>query len=367
MDRQAPKLLLVLNRVLGWKTYADNLARVVGARGDVDAEILFIRPDLLQRAFVKHHRVTGVRRLLKRVDPITAYRGVLGRAIRSRIGEHRPSLIHFAPHWPAASALSLPRPVPFTVALDSTCPGMERALSDPGVWSARDRDREAELARRAERLYPWSRWAAGSLAEDYGIDGARMRVIPPSIEMVGHAREIGGGGPLKVLFVGNDFLRKGGDRLHRWVRDRLAGSCELHIASNDPRAAIREQNVVWHGGVPNLRLRTELMPRMDVLCHPTRSDMSAYVVVEAAAAGLPCVASAVGGIPDLVEHGRTGFLVAPDDDEGFVAAIRDLAASRAMLDRMSEAARDHARRRFDAHANYGGMLDELVALASARV
>lgn len=369
--RPAPRILFVLNRVLGWKTYADAVARVVAERGTLDAQILFLEPGLLQRALVKHHRSGGLRAVLKRLDPITAYQGAFGRLVRRRIREHRPDLVHFAPHWPAASVLSLPRPVRFTAALDSTRPSMARALGDPGLWSARDREREAGLARRAVRLFPWSRWTAASLSADYGVDPTRMRVIPPSIhaapETQGRGtRRSSGDGPLRILFVGNDFSRKGGDRLLRWVRDRLPGVCELHIASSDPRAAIRQPGVICHGAVPNHRLREALMPRMDVLCHPTRSDMSAYVVVEAASAGLPCVASAIGGIPDLVEHGRTGFLVAPDDEEGFVGALGRLAASRPLLDAMGAAARDHARR-FDARANYGEMLDELVALAAGRV
>ena len=367
MHRPTPRILFVLNRVLGWKTYADNLARVVAERHDVDAAVLLVQPNPLHKVLTRHHRTVGLHRMIRRIDPISAYRGVFGRSIRRRIREVLPDLVHFAAHWPAASVLSLPSPVPFTLALDSTRPNMDRALGDPAAWSAREHGREVALVRRAERLYPWSRWTADSLTADCGVDGARMRVIPPSIETLSEVRADRGGGPLRILFVGNDFRRKGGDRLHRWVRDQLSDSCELHIVSSDPHAVVGERNVVCHGGVPNLRLRAELMPRMDVLCHPTRSDMSAYVVVEAAAAGLPCVASAIGGIPDLVDQGRTGFLIAPDDEEGFVAALRGLAAARDRLNEMSRAARDHARRSFDAHANYGSMIDELVTLASTRV
>ena len=367
MLRSPLKVLFVLHRVLGWKTYADNVARVAGGRRDIRAEVLLVEPTLPLRVLMRHHRTEGIRRLVSRVDPITAYRGVFGRAIRRRIEECRPSLVHFASHWVGASALGLPCPVPFTVALDSTFPGMRGAPGGASRWSARDCQREAALVRRAERLFPWSGWAAKPLADDYGIDRSRIQVIPPSTEILGAVRRPERGGPFRILFAGNDFLRKGGDRLHRWVRDRLPDDCELHIASIDSRAAVKGRNVVWHGGVPNLRLRTDLMPRMDVLCHPTRSDMSAYVVVEAAMAGLPCVVSAVGGIPDLVEHGRTGLLVEPNDDDGFIEALRGLASSRGRLERMSRAAREHAERSFDAEVNYGAMIDQLVALAEARV
>ena len=361
-----PKLLFVLNRVLGWRTYADALAGVVSARADIDAEILFLRPDRVQRLVTKRHRPDGPRRVLRRVDPISWYRGPAGRRIRTRIMGTKPEVVHFAGHWTAGAMASLPWEVPYTASLDCTCRAMDRALGEPGVWTARDFEREAELCRGAARLYPWSEWVAHSLTSDYGVAAERMRIVPPAIAMPAHVRHGGGEGPLRILFVGNDFLRKGGDRLLGWVHDRLAGRCELHIASSDPRAQLALPGVVSHGAVPNRTLREELMPQMDVLCHPTRSDMSAYVVVEAAAAGLPCVASAVGGIPDLVDDGRTGFLLAPDDDDGFVAALEALAGSRERLDEMGRAARDLAESRFDARAVHDELIDELASLAAER-
>ena len=59
---------------------------------------------------------------------------------------------------------------------------------------------------------------------------------------------------------------------------------------------------------------------------PTRADTGPMAVKEAAVAGVPVVASRVGGIPDYVTHGRNGFLFPAGDLDGFVRAIKDACA-----------------------------------------
>jgi len=69
-------------------------------------------------------------------------------------------------------------------------------------------------------------------------------------------------------------------------------------------------------------------------------------VVEAMAAGVPVIASAVGGIPELLENGRTGMLVPPGDSRSLADAIRSLLDDPARRESMGEAGRDLAQRRF---------------------
>ena len=59
-----------------------------------------------------------------------------------------------------------------------------------------------------------------------------------------------------------------------------------------------------------------------MLLMPTRADNSPNAAKEAVVAGVPIVASLVGGIPDYVVHGKNGLLFPPGDLEGFVQAIR---------------------------------------------
>jgi glycosyltransferase involved in cell wall biosynthesis len=65
------------------------------------------------------------------------------------------------------------------------------------------------------------------------------------------------------------------------------------------------------------------------------------------AAGLPVVASRVGGLPELVPDGEAGLLVAPGDTEGLAEALRRLIADPQLRRRLGDAGHAQVRERFD--------------------
>jgi glycosyltransferase involved in cell wall biosynthesis len=70
------------------------------------------------------------------------------------------------------------------------------------------------------------------------------------------------------------------------------------------------------------------------------------VATEAMMRGVPVVASRIGGLPEIVEHGETGFLVPPGDSVGLGDALTELVTNRQQAERMGRAGRERARRRF---------------------
>ncbi len=75
------------------------------------------------------------------------------------------------------------------------------------------------------------------------------------------------------------------------------------------------------------------------------------VLVEAMAAGLPVVSTTVSGIPELIEHGVSGWLVAPEDAVALANALQALLAAPALREQIGKAAREKVCKRFDAEAN----------------
>jgi glycosyltransferase involved in cell wall biosynthesis len=113
----------------------------------------------------------------------------------------------------------------------------------------------------------------------------------------------------------------------------------------------------------------DLLAAADVLVHPSRVEGFGYAVAEAMAAGRPVVATDASSLPEIVVHGETGLLFAPDDDARLAAAIATY------LRDPERRARDGARGRARARAEFSlerrlreleAILEEEIAGAAAR-
>jgi D-inositol-3-phosphate glycosyltransferase len=82
----------------------------------------------------------------------------------------------------------------------------------------------------------------------------------------------------------------------------------------------------------------------DVVLVPSRSESFGLVALEAAACGVPVVASAVGGLRTLVDHGRTGFLVEGRDPSAFAAYVAEVLDNPQLASSLGAAAASRARR-----------------------
>jgi glycosyltransferase involved in cell wall biosynthesis len=91
----------------------------------------------------------------------------------------------------------------------------------------------------------------------------------------------------------------------------------------------------------------ELLAAADLFVLSSRSEGLPLSVIEAMAAGLPVVASAVGGIPELVVDGETGVLVPPGDARALASALRRLLADPQLRRQMGDAGRLRAQQLFD--------------------
>jgi D-inositol-3-phosphate glycosyltransferase len=104
----------------------------------------------------------------------------------------------------------------------------------------------------------------------------------------------------------------------------------------------------------------------DVCIVPSRSESFGLVALESAACGTPVVASAVGGLTTLVDHGRTGFLVEDPTPARYAAAVRRVFDEPLVAERLSTASVLRARR-YTWRAAAGALLDLHDELGSSRL
>lgn len=220
-----------------------------------------------------------------------------------------------------------------------------------------DRIERAAIARAQHLVYP-SDYAARSAVDDYAADPARVSLVPyganftPTTPVAPRPT----GDPIRVLFAGADWQRKGGAVAVAAVRALRARDVAVHLTvagvqvPGDAAADVDDTFVADRRDDAGRARLAAAFEQADVFLLPSRADCSPIVLCEAAAFALPVVTSDVGGIPEIVVDGSTGRVVpAHAPTEVWGQAVYDVAAQRAALSAAS-LTRHHERLNWDAWA-----------------
>jgi glycosyltransferase involved in cell wall biosynthesis len=206
-------------------------------------------------------------------------------------------------------------------------------------------ERQARRYESAVAVCAASHWAARSLVHDYGVPPARVHVVGCGQNMPTSAAERDWSRP-RFLFVGYDWERKNGPAIVRAfgrVRASLPAAT-LELVGRHPR--IQADGVTDHGELslsdPIARRRlAELFQGATCFVMPSRFEAFGIVYLEAGAAGVPSIGTTRGGAATPIGEG--GVLVDPDDEDGLVRAMAELAdPERARA--LGRAALENARR-----------------------
>ena len=267
---------------------------------------------------------------------------------------------------------------PYVVSLDATPIGLDAMGAAYGHRPSRLRAVEAaknawmrRVFTSATRLTTWNEWAKRSLVEDYGIEADKVVVISPGIDLTHwqFPRALRPSARLpRVLFVGGDFARKGGDILLEVFRDRFQGQCELDIVTRDEVDVSGLAGARVHRGLTaNSPELLRLYQEADVFALPTRAECHPIAAIESLAAGLPVISTTIGAIPEVVRNGETGLLVPPGDPAAFGDALSQFVRDASLVLEMGRRAQKDAAERFDAEKNYRRLVEMLKECVDVRL
>jgi glycosyltransferase involved in cell wall biosynthesis len=224
----------------------------------------------------------------------------------------------------------------------------ERALALMRRVSSRPRDLAGAMDRRADALSAAMRHVQVFLAPtnfarqralELGIPAAAVRTLPLGVVAEGGRPRRSGTRP-RLGYVGTLAPHKGVHVLlqaFRGIAERgvtldLYGSLSVHpsYAAELRRMAAGDERIRFHGAFPE-GAQTSVFDALDALVLPSMWwENSPLTVLEALAAGRPVVASATGGVPEIVEDGDTGLLVPPGDVVALRRALVDVATGRSL-------------------------------------
>jgi glycosyltransferase involved in cell wall biosynthesis len=227
--------------------------------------------------------------------------------------------------------------------------------------------------RAAERVITTGEALRRALIEANGFDAARIESVPtgadagrfrPGERKASRARF---GLPQERTLVGIvATLRSWKGHLHLLEAvARLPEEIELIVVGDGPMRGVLEEKIAALGLRGRVRMQGEqadVLPwlrALDIFALPSYANEGVpQALVQAMLVELPCVTTAVGGIPELAEHERTALLVPPRDPQALAGAIERLAGNEGLRRELGEAARKHCVEGY----SYSRMLERMEAI-----
>ncbi len=187
-------------------------------------------------------------------------------------------------------------------------------------------DRPCNRERLTAVGVPAQAWPIGIVAQLIPRKGHRFLIeaLPPLVKAFPH---------LRLLIFGKGYLEQD-------LRRRVAvAGLEGHVQF----AGFRED-------LP------DLLPCLELLVHPATREGLGVSLLQAASAGVPIVATNVGGIPEAVRHGRNGLLVPPGDPRALGTAVATLLQDKGLARQLGDAGKELMRSEFSIDAMVEGNL-----------
>jgi glycosyltransferase involved in cell wall biosynthesis len=305
---------------------------------------------------IRVHRVRAHRSGVHEAGLIGAASFIVSAAIRMRslLREHHYDVCHYYFGLPTGLLSILPgahRRLPYIVSLrGSDVPGYDPALRflHRALWPLtrhiwRDAFRVVANSRDLRRL---ARTSAPSVPIDVIANGATIPEWNPP--------RSGASSGIRVLTVSRLIPRKDLETLIIALSQVSDPSMTLDIAGEGPlaeslqaltRSLNVEHRVRFHGYVDRVGL-ARLRAAADIFVLTSVSESCSMALLESIAAGIPAIATRVGGTCEVIEHGRTGLLVGAHDANELCAALTSLAGNAPLRRQFSEAGRALLSERF---------------------
>ena len=253
---------------------------------------------------------------------------------------------------------------------------------ESGVLGVARRVRRRLYATQVDRFLAVSGFVAGQLAGKGAVAPAKISLVYNGIDMRRHyvrapseraqlkQRVLGvePGCPV-ITFVGQIEEYKG-------INDLLEAIPQVAARAPDVRfvfvgtGTLDDAPGMDHPAIMRLGLRDDvqdILGASDIFWAPSRwHEAFGLVIVEASAAGLPVISTNVGAIPEVIQDGVHGYLVAPGDPAALVARAFELLGDADLRQRMGTAGRERAVRQFSLDDSIAATLDVYEALRAKR-
>ena len=196
---------------------------------------------------------------------------------------------------------------------------------------------EANVYHFATKIFAMSESVKRSLLSDYGLSQDKIEVVGvgPNVtpEMINGTMLSSKRDPHRIVFIGKGFQNKGGYVLleaFETVRRRIP-TATLSIIGDDVNVGNR--HITVRGIIPQAEVAQELAGA-SLFVLPTLKEAFGIAFLDAMSFKLPCIGTNIGAIPEIIDDGKTGYLVPPEDPRTLASKMVELLKNKKLARRM---------------------------------
>jgi glycosyltransferase involved in cell wall biosynthesis len=207
-------------------------------------------------------------------------------------------------------------------------------------------DLERQCYHRAAMTLTRSEYTRQSIIHDYGVPPERVAVVGGGVNFAALPAPMPLADTPRVLFIGKEFERKGGAQLvaaFRQARARVPNA-ELWLVTANQQ--IDEPGIRCLAPTHDRAAIASLYRQASVFAMPSRCETWGDVFLEAMAYGLPCIGTTNDAMPEIIQHGETGYVVGADDVTALAGYLEQLLGDPWLRRRMGEQGRARVARMF---------------------
>ncbi|MFC1620966.1 glycosyltransferase family 4 protein [Candidatus Omnitrophota bacterium] len=187
-----------------------------------------------------------------------------------------------------------------------------------------------------------------SMISDYGVKEERLMTVGyglPFGAFPGMEKKTYDG--KTILFIGNNFKRKGGFTLleaFKNIKKKVKDARLIIIGPNQVLAEVA--GVEWKGHIKDRGVIRDFLVKSSIFVMPSFCEPFGLVFLEAMSCRLPCIGPKVDAIPEVIEDGKTGFLVSPGDINDLARKILILLEDKKLMESIGENGAKRVKERF---------------------
>ncbi|MFC1699965.1 glycosyltransferase family 4 protein [Candidatus Omnitrophota bacterium] len=247
----------------------------------------------------------------------------------------------------------------YTMALSDGYSGWTPLADQKNKWI----DLEKQLYADAKMIFTTNENARKSLIDDYGIEAEKIikAGYGLTLDSIPDTQKTYDG--KTILFIGMDFERKGGYVLleaFKKVKEQIPDARLIIVGPNKDVFQIDQPGVKLLGVIKDRKIIDDLYRQASIFVMPSLCEPFGLVFLEAMAYQLPCIGTTLDAMPEIIEDGKTGFIVPPKDAQTLAEKLITLLNNQDLMKNMGVQAQKRVKEQFS-WENVGERIDSYLS------